>query len=108
MLRVLDELEARYRDPAGRRFCPDAALLLGKGHHLLETGLGPLDLLGEVAEGRGFEDLAPDANAYSLGDESILVLDLASLIELKMESGREKDLAALPLLRKTLDERSRR
>ena len=38
---ALDELDARYRDPAGRLLRPDASGLAGTGHHLLQTRCGP-------------------------------------------------------------------
>jgi len=37
-----------YRDPAGRRIEPDATRLAAGGHHLLETRLGPLDVLATI------------------------------------------------------------
>jgi hypothetical protein len=39
---------------------------------------------------------------------SIRVLSLPALIDAKERSGRPKDLAALPVLRATLDEREKR
>src|ERR1700688_1808688 len=46
LVAALRELEAIYRDPAGRRIEPDATRLAAAGgHHLLETRLGPLDVL---------------------------------------------------------------
>ena len=39
------------------RLRPTAGALLGPGHSLLTTALGPLDVLGTIEEGRAFEDL---------------------------------------------------
>jgi len=36
------------------------------------------------------------------------VLDLAALIAIKETSGRDKDIATVPVLRRTLEERKRR
>jgi hypothetical protein len=42
------------------------------------------------------------------GGAAVRVLSLPALIEAKERAGRAKDLAALPVLRATLDERQRR
>lgn len=41
------------------------------------------------------------------GDPAVRVLELGTLIRLKEKTGTEKDRALLPLLRRTLEERSR-
>jgi hypothetical protein len=40
---------------------PTREALLGDGHQLLVTSLGPLDVLGAIEGGRGFECLAPES-----------------------------------------------
>lgn len=99
---ALDELDARYRDPAGRLLRPDTPGLAGPGHHLLLTRCGPVDLLGAIGRGRVYEDLLPDAPIVELGGLSVRVLGLAALIRTKEEAGRDKDLAVLDLLRQAL------
>jgi hypothetical protein len=49
---LLDELDARVRDPAGRGIRPDPAFLHGTGQIRLTTRLGPLDLLRRLHDGR--------------------------------------------------------
>jgi hypothetical protein len=108
LLRALRELDAVYRhDPSGLR--PTESDLLGDGHQLLRTKHGDLDCLGAIDEGRGYDDLLPHTVEMSLDDgKHIKVLDLPGLIEAKERAGRPKDLAALPVLRATLDETRRR
>jgi hypothetical protein len=107
LLEVLAALGATYRsDPRGLR--PTAEGLLGTGHHLLSTALGPLDLLGAIGDGLGFAELVAGALTLDLPGGAVPVLGLARLIEVKEAVGRPKDLAALPVLRATLDEASRR
>ena len=107
LLGVLASLGATYRsDPRGLR--PSAAGLLGAGHHLLSTDRGPLDLLGAIGDGLGFEELFPGALTLQLPDGAVPVLRLERLIEVKEALGRPKDLASLPVLRATFDEVSRR
>jgi hypothetical protein len=99
---ALDELEARYRDPAGRLLRPEAPALAGTGHHLLLTRCGPVDLLGVIGRSRSYEDLLPEAVAIDLGGFTVHVLGLAALIRTKEEAGRDKDRAVLELLRQAL------
>lgn len=74
---------------------------------LLMTKMGPLDLLGEVATGWGYEQLKARSRVESLPDGlELSLLDLSSLIEIKEAVGREKDLAALPIYRRALRERN--
>lgn len=105
LLGVLGSLHARYRDP--RNLVPTVSHLLGPGHNLLVTDHGPLDLLGTVATGLAYEDLFVDTVVLDLDGAEIPVLGLARLIEVKAAAGRPKDLAALPVLRATLDESRR-
>jgi hypothetical protein len=100
-LRVLD---ARYRDAAGRALRPTVSLLASPGHHLLMTTGGPLDLLGEIGEGRGFPALVPYSIHFEISDTlRVRALSLDALIEIKESLGREKDLATLAVLRRTRD-----
>ena len=72
------------------------------------TRPGPLDLLGAVVGGRSYAELIGHAFPIQLAPgKSVRVLDLPTLIRLKEELGREKDLAMLPVLRRTLQERER-
>lgn len=108
LLRVLTELDAVYRhDP--RKLRPQASHLSGPGHQLLTTVHGDLDCLGTIGEGDAYEDLIDRTVSLSLsGGLTVRVLSLAALIEAKENAGRPKDLAALPVLRATLDELNRR
>jgi hypothetical protein len=100
---ALRELEAIYRDPAGRRIEPDATRLAAGGHHLLATRLGPLDVLATIGAQRTYEDLERHAARYALeGGMNVLLLELRAIIETKEQAGRSKDLLALPVLRETL------
>ncbi len=102
---ALAQLDAVYVDPAGREFRPARECLKAAGHHLLQTRLGELDVLGSIGKGRRFEDLEHSTVTYELGGRAYRVLELAAQIEVKRELGREKDRAALPLLERTLKKR---
>lgn len=81
---------------------PRAEDLLGTGHHLLTTKLGPLDVRGVIGNDRPFESLAKRARRRKLGDYFVLVLDLETQIAVKRELGLAKDQMALPVLEDTL------
>jgi len=104
LLSALADLDARYRDLTGRILRPEAHALAGEGHHLLLTRCGPLDVLGKIAVGRGYHDLLADSIQRPLGELTVYVLGLEALIRAKTEAGRAKDLAVLPILRRTLEE----
>lgn len=108
LLRALEALDAVYRHDA-RRLRPAESHLSGAGHQLLATKLGDLDCLGTIDQNRGYDDLVEHSEQMSLTSGRIIrVLSLPALIDAKQRSGRPKDLAALPVLRATLDEHTKR
>lgn len=107
LVRVLQDVEAIYVDPAGRSIAPDVDRLRGGGHHLLRTRLGRLDVLGSVGARQGFDDLLPECLTRCIHGMDIRVLKLEAVISSKEIAGRSKDRAILALLRQTLEERER-
>jgi predicted nucleotidyltransferase len=108
LLAALAEMEARYRLQPERGIVPTAAHLKTGGRQLLMTRFGPLDLLGEIGNGHGYEDLLTDAVDFELHPGvRIHVLGLRRLIAVKKETAGPKDLAALPVLERTLEESGR-
>lgn len=82
--------------------------MIGPGHQLLTTRLGDIDCLGTIDGERTFDDLIAEATTLELGDGlRCRALSLEQLIGIKERAGRPKDLAALPVLRATLEERRR-
>jgi predicted nucleotidyltransferase len=108
LLRVLDGLDAIYRMQPSRRLKPNASHLRSPGHHNLITNCGPLDVLGTIGRGLSYEDLLPRTIDMEIGGGvRVHVLDLATIVALKEELAGEKDLAVLPILRRTLEEKQR-
>jgi hypothetical protein len=107
LLRVLRQIDAVYRhDP--RRLAPNESHLLGPGHQLLESKLGDVDCLGAIDAGKTYEDLIGATTLMELGHGLALpVIELDTLIEIKRRAGRPKDIAVLPILEATRDERNR-
>ena len=108
LLEALQELQARYRDPAGRLIRPDADRLRTNRIHLLATDLGALDILKDLGEGFSYEDLQERTHEYELAGLRVRALDLRTLIEVKERVNRDKDRAVLPTLRRTLEEKEAR
>jgi hypothetical protein len=109
ILSVLEELDAWYRHYRERRLRPDASHLTSPGHQLLITRFGPLDVLGMIGKGRTYSDLLPLTEEMEVRSGiRVRVLSLEAQIAIKEEVGGEKDVAVLPLLRRTLEESRRR
>ena len=108
LLAALEDLDACYRAQPERRLRPETTHLSSSGHQLLMTRFGPVDLLGTIGKGRSYEALLPHALEMELAKElRVRVLDLETLITVKEEVGGEKDIAMLPVLRRTLEESRR-
>jgi len=103
---LLERLDAYVREPGSRRLQPSASDLIAGGQLNLSTELGPLDPLGSLHDGRGFDELLPHSEVMEDGTLRIRVIDLPTLIEIKTAAGRAKDKLVLPLLLARL--RSRR
>ena len=105
---ALLELDARLRGPGDREgisFLADAAILATAEIWTLTTSAGDLDVCFTPSGTRGYNDLRREASRERLDEE--LTVDVASLrdvIRSKEAAGRDKDLAQLPLLRRTLEQ----
>lgn len=71
----------------------------------MQTDLGKLDLLCELAEGEGYEEILLDTVVITAGTFDVRVLGLERLIAVKARAGRIKDKAVLPVLIATLEHR---
>jgi len=105
---ALEELGALYRVPGRHELKPGPSHLASEGHQLLMTRFGPLDLLGTIGKGRDYNQLLQETVEMQVGPAlKVRVSTLESLIKTKEETGQEKDRAALPLLRRVLEERAK-
>jgi len=105
ILAVLESLDAVFRIQPERRLRPARSHLAGGGHLNLVTRLGPLDLLGAIGQNSGFAELLPKSDEMDVGNGiRVRVLNLETIISTKEQVASEKDLAVLPILRRTLHE----
>ena len=80
LLAALQELDARYLDPAGRHIVPDAAKLSSFRMHALVTSLGPLDVMETIGAGMLYADLVNDTRVSEVVGVSVRVLGLEKII----------------------------
>ncbi len=102
LLAALQELNARYLDPAGRHIVPDLMKLDTLRINRLVTDFGHLDVLTSIGNGLGYSDLVGETETYEIDGSPIRTLRLAMIIRSKEEADREKDRAVLPTLKRTL------
>jgi hypothetical protein len=108
LVAALRELNARYLDPAGRHIVPDETKLATLRIHQLVMDAGPLDVLTTIGAGLTYEAVAERTREYEVGSLLVRCLTLDAIIESKEQAGRDKDLATLPVLRRTLAKKTDR
>jgi hypothetical protein len=105
---ALKELRARLRSPSDSRGVPfplDADMLRTADMWTLTTSAGDLDVCFTPSGTRGYPDLRREASRMRLGPGvAVSVASLRDVIRSKEAAGRDKDLAQLPLLRRTLEQ----
>jgi hypothetical protein len=106
MLGALESLGAVYR--LRPELKPNASHLAATGHQLLTTRFGYPDVHGMIGRSRRYEDLLPISHEVELENGlRVRVLDLETRIATKEEAARDRDLAVLPVMRRTLEEKRR-
>jgi len=98
----LKSISAIQRRPDDKIIEPTEKDLKAKGHLLLNSRLGPLDILAFIEQGRGYRELLSDAVEIELYGYKVNVLSLHALIELKRDSKDLRDRYRLPILEETL------
>ncbi len=102
LLAAFRQLNARYRDPAGRHIVPDVRKLERFRMNLLTTDLGDFDVLTVVRGDLGYPELLERSHEYEVSGLRVRAIDLPTLIESKEFADRPKDRYALLFLRQTL------
>jgi hypothetical protein len=94
--------------PPGLPFRWDVEAISRGLNFTLVTGVGDLDLLGELTGGGRYEDLLPRSLVLVAHGLSLRVLGLDALIQVKRAAGRPKDLEAIAELEIIREERRKR
>lgn len=108
LVEALHELDARLRtkpEPEGVPFPFDPQFFKSATVWTMVTRYGDLDLVTSPAGTEGYPDLIRDADELLVAvepDLRVMVASLVDVIRSKQAAGREKDLATLPMLRRTL------
>jgi hypothetical protein len=101
---ALKDYSPRPRDfPDGLPFLWDEATLRNSSVLTLQTTIGKIDLLAEVAGLGSYEEVKAHSITVDAFDRTVPTLDLAGLIRAKRAAGRPKDLDALPELESLLE-----
>jgi hypothetical protein len=105
VLDALQALDAFFRMPQERRLHPTASHIAAGSHLNLMTRFGALDLLGTIGKDLGYPELLPNSTEMDIGGGlRVRVLNMETIIATKEYVASEKDLAVLPILRRTLIE----
>jgi hypothetical protein len=107
-LRAMDARVWAPREPEGVAFDCSAEMLARAEMWNLVTAHGRLDISLQPSGTRGYDDLSRHASVYDVAGVAVPVASLADVIRSKEAAGRAKDRAALPALRRLLDEVERR
>jgi len=108
LVRALETLSPYLRGaPPGLPFRFDQRTVEAGLNFTLTTGLGDLDLLGEIVGGGGYDALLPRTLTLALFGMDCRCLDLEGLIHVKRAAGRPKDLEAIAELEALREERGR-
>ena len=102
LMAFLKSVEAVYRRFDDKLIEPKESDLSGRGHMLLMTRNGTLDVLAVIEGGRSYDDLLEHTVDIHFRGRTLRVLDLKSIIEIKKSSADPIDKQRLPVLRETL------
>lgn len=96
---ALAPFNPRLRDfPKELPFIWDERTLQNGTNFTLQTGIGDIDLLGEVAGVGSYNEVFANSTTLKIFNDEVRVLSLEDLIKAKKAAGRPKDLFILPQL----------
>ena len=98
----LESVEATQRRPDDKVIKPDERDLRGKGHLLLTTCFGALDILGVIEKGLGFDELLPSTVEIKFKGHNVHVLNLETMVVLKRGTAIPEEQYRLQVYEETL------
>lgn len=99
---LLKSIGATQRRPDDKILKPTEEDLKEKEHILLNTRLGPLDVLAYIEKGLGFDELIKDTVEIRFEGYKVYVLSLETIVKLKRDSKDPKNSYRMPILEETL------
>jgi hypothetical protein len=102
LFEFLKSIDAYQRRPDDKIIEPTEEDLKAKGHLLLNTHYGPLDILAYIEKGRGFSKLLTHTVEIEFHGYKVYVLSLDTILDLKRDSKDPKDRYRFPVLEETL------
>jgi len=104
LVRALAPFHSRPRGfPDNLPFTRDEATLRNGSLFTLQTDLGEIDLLGEVAGLGAYDEVKAGSVSLEAFGRRVQTLDLRSLIKSKRAAGRPRDLQSIPELESLLE-----
>ncbi|MCP4162300.1 MAG: hypothetical protein GY760_19695 [Deltaproteobacteria bacterium] len=98
----LESIDAIFRRPDDKIIAPKIDDISAMGHNLFSTRLGALDVLAFIEQEKTYEDLIEDSVEIDFRGQTVHVLDIKKIIELKKKSKNPKDKLRQPVLEETL------
>jgi len=102
MIKFLASVEAIQRRPDDKVIKPDVRDLKGKGHLLLTTCFGALDILGVIEEGLGYDELLHSTVEIKFKGHKVHVLNLETMVALKRATAIPEEQYRLQIYEETL------
>ena len=102
LTKFLKSVRAIQRRPDKKILEPNEKDLRGTGHLLLATCFGPLDILGSIEKGLGFDELLPSAIEIEFQGYPTYILNLETMVALKRGSKIPKEQYQLQIYEETL------
>lgn len=98
----LRTINAVYRRPDDKIIEPKEEDFFSKGHFLLKTRFGPLDVLAFIEEEKSYDDLIAKTIEIDFKNCRISVLHLKEIARLKRKSNSPKDQQRLSVIEETI------
>lgn len=102
LMKFLESVEAIQRRPDDKVIKPDERDLRGKGHLLLTTSFGALDILAVIEKGLGFDELLPSTVEIAFKGHNVYVLNLETMVALKRGTAIPKEQYRLQIYEETV------
>ena len=102
LIKFLKSVEAIQRRPDDKIIKPDERDLRGKGHLLLTTCFGALDILAVIEKGLDFDELLPSTVKIEFKGYNVFVLNLETMVALKRGTTIPEEQYRLQIYEETL------